>query len=1215
MAGSKIKDLFIKDPSRYIDPVVMVDRHEQDTVSIEVEEYIVTPQIRDYLQDIIDRFLESRTGSVDTVCAWISGFFGSGKSHFLKMLGFILSDKKISLRDAGEIRCARYFGEKYGITGTHILASELNTKVLFVNMLHYDRVTEKDLSRYIYRILLRELGFSDIFWVAQIEQMLKKKGLWDDFVEFVETEEEMEWKEIRRIESRVRSAIVRGLMKVDPKAYPDIGLSNSSVEDVQKEFTMNPEKLAQRLVNEAEVIDKDSGRVVLLLDEVGLALATERGVDTEKLTELNALAEQVEKIGNGKVWIFATAQEALEEIVPKVEVKRAELEWIKDRFRIKAILTPANITTVVKKRLLDKDSQSSAYRELKQHYENFQGSLSLSARLKDPARDPGYIYTKIDPESFIESYPLLPYHLPLMVEIFGVLRSRGRASPELTGRERTALGVARSAVINLLEEKIAPLITFDMLYDAISEELKAVRSEHQSIIEYEIPKLGISDNGMKVSSVAKALFLLQQVGNWIPCSIQNISSVLYPKLGMDQKEHQNRVESCLRELVKNKWIIEEESKYRFLSQVERTFEDDIEAQRINPRDIDEKTIDVFKELATDLKKYTYKNLRTFDIHLFCDNQEISTTGHIRLRIYTPRWFSKQKNPIDELYSTSAAEDDTLFWISGENEEFERKLERVIAIHKTLEERMRSIPSPEEVRELERYRREVEITIKDELPGMLRSALRSGTILYQGDETKLDGKATIREVFGSWMKHIVDRIFTEFEHAATKIPRDSVITEVLSWQGGTLSPVYTELKLIDKGRGLTVAGPTADRILREIKRRVEAAEECSGRELVEHFEDRPYGWDPKVVRLVTATLFKNGSIQVEHESKVYSSAEDSESHRNFSRIRSFNKTKFHLGATVTGEQKRQAASLISEFFALQAGITPQKISETIDEGVSNTLHQIQQLKTTPGFSQLPIGKNLDELEIRLKRVEKQPTPALKILEFLKDEVRDTLNEGIPFLKSINQFIEKDRLSLFLSIRRFADRPLSNLINLDESKEISERKENLERRLTAKTLTKEWENLYEDFSFLRKRYENYYHETHRDLQRVATKAIEDLIQWCEVESFEKNKVEKELKLLRGLLCSAGDAPIYDNSTYLCSVCQRELTEMKDKAELVQPRAIKAKDRLLRTKPISYDATFSEQISIGEIDELRPVLTKANKFIQYWLKEGKKIRFSVKGERVDE
>ncbi|NIO37313.1 hypothetical protein GTO27_06360, partial [Candidatus Bathyarchaeota archaeon] len=456
----------------------------------------------------------------------------------------------------------------------------------------------------------------------------------------------------------------------------------------------------------------------------------------------------------------------------------------------------------------------------------------------------------------------------------------------LTGRERAVLGVARATIMDLLSNEVGELATFDMVYDAINEELKAVQSEYQALIQSEIRKLG-KVKGMDVASVAKALFLLQQIGEWIPCSVSNVAAILYPKLGVDQKEQEEKVRGCLETLAKNKWVIEEEGKYRFLSAVERTFEQDVARQRIWDTDKGALTIEIAKGTLKMFRKYNYKKLRTFDVNLWIDGEEFSKTGHLKVKMYAPHWVNKYEDPVSKLYTKSLAEEDTVFWISGQNEKFDEKLKRVLAVERALDEKERSLPSPTELRELDRYRKEVELTRNDEIPSSLDSSMRNGTILHRGEALKLDGKTELKEIFNKHLKDLVEQLFIEFDHAAVRV-KDEEIASILTWSGGVLPSVYKELNLVDAQNNLTISAPVADRILREVKGRVEKGIECTGYALDQRFDAPPYGWDAKVLRLVLAALFKNGTIEVESLGKTYRLADETGSHDAFLSVRTFNK---------------------------------------------------------------------------------------------------------------------------------------------------------------------------------------------------------------------------------------------------------------------------------------------------------------------------------------
>ena len=104
----KIYDMFQKDIDRQINGVIKVMQTDDENRRQELEEYVITRELRKHFGSFYDHYEQSVDGATDQMGVWISGFFGSGKSHFLKILSYLLANEEI-----GGKRAIDYFEDKF----------------------------------------------------------------------------------------------------------------------------------------------------------------------------------------------------------------------------------------------------------------------------------------------------------------------------------------------------------------------------------------------------------------------------------------------------------------------------------------------------------------------------------------------------------------------------------------------------------------------------------------------------------------------------------------------------------------------------------------------------------------------------------------------------------------------------------------------------------------------------------------------------------------------------------------------------------------------------------------------------------------------------------------------------------------------------------------------------------------------------------------------
>ena len=102
----QIKDIFKKDIARPINGVVKADQLDEAIVWQELDEYVVTRELDQHFRKFISAYLAAVDSAQDPVITgrigvWVSGFFGSGKSHFIKILSYLLGNRNTKSPEKG----------------------------------------------------------------------------------------------------------------------------------------------------------------------------------------------------------------------------------------------------------------------------------------------------------------------------------------------------------------------------------------------------------------------------------------------------------------------------------------------------------------------------------------------------------------------------------------------------------------------------------------------------------------------------------------------------------------------------------------------------------------------------------------------------------------------------------------------------------------------------------------------------------------------------------------------------------------------------------------------------------------------------------------------------------------------------------------------------------------------------------------------------------
>ena len=184
MADKLIKDLFANDIHRRIEKVIKVDQTDEEIIREEISEYVVTNAIRDYYVEILEHYWAAPKKPHEGIAIWVSGFFGSGKSSFAKMLGLALENRQILEKGAASL-----FAQQSGDPKTDVLLSNIAEHIPtdgLISNVSTDRGIRsgnQTLTEIIYRLFLQRLGYARDLDLAELEITLEAENRLEQFKE------------------------------------------------------------------------------------------------------------------------------------------------------------------------------------------------------------------------------------------------------------------------------------------------------------------------------------------------------------------------------------------------------------------------------------------------------------------------------------------------------------------------------------------------------------------------------------------------------------------------------------------------------------------------------------------------------------------------------------------------------------------------------------------------------------------------------------------------------------------------------------------------------------------------------------------------------------------------------------------------------------------------------------------------------------------------
>ncbi len=1126
---TKIKDIFYYDIERKIQSVIKVsdDRY----ILQEINEYILTDMLESLIIDYFEAFTNSFQMKSDNVGVWISGDFGSGKSHFAKICGILLSNRNINDIEA----IARFNGILAGTPKENEIKGYLhqirnfskNNIIMFQIGAEAGQVREDEMPIIFYKQFLISQGFSSDIFIAKLEKDLIQKGKFEEFKENIQKIQGQPWEEFRNMKLLIERSIGEALYEIFPGKFRSIDeakreiekireLSNLTISDIAKE-------LNEFLVKKSEEDSSKIHNIIFIVDEVGQFI----GNSDKKLLDLQSMVEEFGKIADGRIWVVVTAQASLTEIISSVKKKEAEYKRLRARFDTRLHLTSENLEEVIEKRILKKKEQSKG--ELKEIYSKFKGKLTNLSIIEGTNRP----LKKLNKVLFINYYPFLPYQIQITQSIFLALKPLNGKTHKFTA-ERSMIGVTHGVFnpkkTNIAGENIGRLVTMDEIYDQIEVDLPPN-------IKTEIGQLkGRLVESIEISKILKIIYLLSRL-EWIPLTSENVTKMFSKYIDSDFNSLKLQIEAVLKELIDEKYIIEEDNNYKYITGLKKQFETRVGEVNVKTLEKRQTTVEFLNEIISPFNKLRHEAINEFYLTTYSDENLKSKKGEVSIHFFSPLSLELDDITTDKALQESYSKPYSICWLSSENQNFEKIIDKLIRIEKVVKERRLSNISLEEELIL-KEKRIIAQRLRNNIETQLKSSLRNGKIVHDGDLIDLTGDSSsdLNNIFSKNILEILFKIYTKYKIAAYKVDQTS-IKKILNPRTKNLYEVEEELDLFDTDNNINLFNQIIDEILTYIKYQLEISNTLTGKEVIDHFQKIEYGWNPILVRFIISSLFRAGIISIEKDGKIYYDSKVKAVEGFFFDMNKFKKLliRYEEEEVIELKDRRNCLQDLKIIFNIEPMDTINDLSINIAKSLKSFSQDYNIIKAHLKSSKIKIKEKLRRIPEYYEEVKIFVKPSKTVKYFL--DTSEEIKENQDYYEIVKDFINKDKLILFDKILKIS--PKLEIRSVDIDSNLINEYETFHEEIdlinnNAETIEK-WGDIIKSYNSLLYIYKDIYQELHGKRFEEYTKLIEEI---KESEDLKDQVKPETFKSYNEQLCNIFK---WDQKSYICENCKTEISKL--------------------------------------------------------------------------
>jgi len=922
-----LNEIFAKDVQRPIEGVIKAD--DAAHLGTEVDEYVLTNEAAKSLELL----LEAYTNYTNANGVWISGFFGSGKSHLLKMLAHLLG--VVEGQDFPPHQVSESFRSKASgafLPALLTKAARIPSKSLLFNIDQKATLISKDQTDALLKVFMKVFDESRGYYgnqghVARFERDLDSRGQYDAFTEAYEQIAGIPWTQGREQSALEGPSIDRAFADVNGEATTGI------IKQYSDTYAVSIEDFADGVKG---WLDKqpEGFRLNFFVDEVGQFI----GSNTHLMLNLQTIAESLNTKCQGRAWVFVTSQEDMDKVVgDRTKQQGNDFSKIQARFETRVKLTSADVEEVIRKRLLEKNDAGAAV--LRSTYATESANFKTLFDFVDGAKS---YRNYTDEAHFVGTYPFVSYQFPLFqAAIEGISDHNVFEGRSSSVGERSMLGVIQQVAKDVGNVEVGTLATFDRMFAGIRASLKSAAQRSIDVAERNL------DNELAIR-LLKALFLVKYIESF-QATPRNLTVLVYDGFGLDLPALSEQVKEALTLLETETYIQRNGNIYEYLTNEEQVIEEEIKNVDIDASEVSSR---LFKVLSSDVMKTTKirygKNGQDFPFGFKLDDQVHGPQRELSVHFITP----ESPYTPEEIRHQGMGKDE-LRVILGQDERVLSDLRLLIKTEKyTRRKQTTSLSAIDE--QILRSKAAQNVEREKELVERVRRAVGQAELVINATDVTSSSQDAVTRVSDGFQE-LISRIYTQLNLLAGVSYSEQQVAGAANPGSGLFNA--------DAWTKLTVAG---DEVLSLVLRKDGLGEQVTVKTIVDAFHAKPYGWDLASIEVVVASLIGGSKVTLTVDSTALKRSEVASALRN---------TQKHTHAVV-GVQKSFDELKVAAFrnfcidFFDEAN-APKDSLELARHGADKLKGKLDELKATVTGSQYPFVGQLSAPIGLLEQVSGKP----------------------------------------------------------------------------------------------------------------------------------------------------------------------------------------------------------------------------------------------------